>query len=60
MAKKAITAEWMKRERKRHKMTQTEFAELLGVTIRTIQLYEKGAPIPESRKDSICYRLAKD
>ena len=40
-------------------MTQTEFAELLGVTIRTIQLYEKGANIPAVRKESIRMRLGR-
>lgn len=40
----------IKKEREKLKMTQEEFADLLGVTRKTIVNYEGGSNIPESKE----------
>ena len=45
-----ITGNKIQEYRKKHGLTQEEFAKQIGVSIRTIQNYENGAKIPESKK----------
>nr|WP_262713247.1 helix-turn-helix transcriptional regulator [Aquimarina algiphila] len=47
----------IKKERKNQGMTQQEFADLLGVTRKTIVNYESGGNIPESREKLFKYIL---
>ncbi len=43
--------EKLKKERRRRKLDQTEFGQLIGVSLRTVVTYEKGQGFPRSRKD---------
>lgn len=44
-----INAIEIKNFRNKYRLTQSELAELVGVSYRTIQNYEKGVPIPKSK-----------
>lgn len=55
---KNISPKSLIKERKRRELTQEEFAQLLGISLRMYCYYESGAcGIPEGRKDSIRLRL---
>lgn len=49
-------AENLKAIRKQKKITQKEFAKMLGISFRTVQNYESGLVLPKSKKryDDIC------
>lgn len=37
--------------REKHKISQSDFAQLIGVSLRTVQNYEAGGKIPESKNE---------
>lgn len=44
-----INGEWVRKNRKRLRMTQPELAKKIGVSVNTILNYEKGSTIPDSK-----------
>lgn len=48
-----INALKLKEYRKKHNITQLELAELLGVSFRTVQNYEAGGKIPQSKHEML-------
>jgi len=53
-------AEFVKQTRKAYGITQTEFAGMMRVTLRTVQYWEGGGTLPPIVKMAIKLRAEKD
>ena len=52
-----INAETLRQIRNKSGLSQSKFAELLGLKFRSYQNYELGHPIPDTKKELILYKL---